>query len=182
MGIVDERIKPEQEEKPIQQANQQPGGQQDDEQPTPEEQEAFTRVETAAMEIIYGDKTSPAILKQLQAGADDPAKVLGDTAMMVFSQIDEKAGGKIPETVLLRGALKVLDLLAELAEESRTLPVDDTIRQQAVHYMLIAAAEMGYISESDIASLQEMISSMPPEEVQGIVQSQQQVYGGAVNG
>lgn len=150
----------------------QPPAPQSDEQATAQEQEAFTRVETAAMEIVYGEQTNPKIAQQLQAGADNPAQVLGETAMMIFAQIDEQSGGKLPETVMLQGALKVLDLLAEFAQESGTLQIDESVQRQSVNYMLMSAAEMGYISENDIPDLQALIESMPEEELQGIVQAQ----------
>lgn len=151
------------------------------EQPTPEEQEAYSRVEAAAMEIVFGEKTSEPILQQLQTGADNPGEVLGETAMMVFSQIDEKSGGKIPESVMLQGALKVLDFLVELGEKAGVFQVDEPVQKMAVQQMLISASEMGYISEQDIGELQAMIESMPEEEVQSIVTEQSQL-GGPPNG
>ena len=145
------------------------------EQTTPEEQEAFEQVTAAAIEIIHNPESKPQIVQMLSQGADNPAQILGQTAMMIFSQIDEQSGGTIPLTVVLQGATQILDTLMELADAEQLFPVDEVLGQKATNEMLIAAGEM---YDFDPAEMQELIESMDPNEVQSIVQKQEQIYGG----
>lgn len=149
-----------------------------EEEATPEEQEAFERIEIAATEMIYNEESKNEIVAQLQASATPPAETLGKIAMMLFSQIDEKAKGKIPEEVVLQGALKVLDLLAELAEASGAMQIDDNVRRDAVNYLLVEAKDLGYISESDVPAIQELIEEMGQEGAMTMAQEQTQMMGG----
>lgn len=126
------------------------------EEPTPEEQEAFDRVEAAATSIIHKDKAvSDNILKMLEAGSDNPPAALARAGLMVFNIVDEKANGNIPEEIILRGAEVTLDLVIELAEATGTMEVSEEIANQAMREMIVQAGEL---YDFDTTQLQEAMA------------------------
>ena len=112
------------------------------EKPTPEEQKAFDKVEIAAKATIYEKKVFQKLTKMLQDGANEPAKTLAKVALMVFSIVDEKSGGRIPETVMLRGAEVTLDLVIKMAEDTGIMQVDEKMAEQALYEMIVQAGEL----------------------------------------
>lgn len=137
-----------------------------------EAQDAFTRVELAAMAMLYDDKTHGDMVKMLQAGAQQPAKTLASVAMTIFNEIDRQSGGKIPERVILPALVEgVLGAVVDMAEKTRALPVDEAVAGKAVQELVVMAAQQFDI---DPAEVQEMVGSVLPEEQQQIVQQQQQ--------
>jgi len=157
-----------------------PGGPDWNQEPTPEEQDAYERIEVASTTILHEKATQGPIIEQLKAGVDDPAQILAQVAMMVYAQIDEKitgSGGSIPEDVKMSSLFQILDNTAELAEITKTFPVDDQVRDQAIQQLLIVAADAGMISEADLPQIQEMMG-----QGQGEAQPMggaQQIAGGA---
>lgn len=112
------------------------------EQPTPEEQAAFDKVEAAATATIHQNKEIFKKLTQmLQAGKDSPEETLARAALLVFGIVDEKSGGQIPETVIMRGAEVCLDLVIKLAEDTGIMEVDDEMALQALRHMVVLAGK-----------------------------------------
>lgn len=158
-----------------QQAQQQEA-QNAEEQPTPEEQEAFTRLELGAKALIYKDKNAfNSIVKMLQTGAENPAQTLAQAAITVFEMVDEKSGGTVPESLILRGAEVCLDLVIKVAEDTGVMQVDENMAAQALQQMLILAGDKyGF----DPAELQGEIEGMDQNMVGQMVAEQEQIAGG----
>jgi hypothetical protein len=76
-------------------------------------EEAFTRVMLAASKILYEKATSDGIIKMLRSGPAGEA--IAQTALFVMKTLYDESQGKIPPQIMLRAALAVVNLLAELA-------------------------------------------------------------------
>lgn len=148
-----------------------------DEQPTPEEQEAFDRVETATIEVVHKKETSDMIVSQLKSAENKP-EVAAQLAAQIFSQIDEKSEGNMPETIILNAAYTTLEMITNMAEEAGIMQVGEAEMSQATQHLLNNLATMGYISEQDLPALQELMQSTPQSEIQQMVQKQRAAFGG----
>jgi hypothetical protein len=105
----------------------------DVEQATPEEQEAFDAFVLVGLGLIYGGgEVKPGILKLLDEDPTDLKKVLGDNpefenfnpvvalagaAVVVVLEIVRK-GENIPDAVILHGGKLILEELANVADEA----------------------------------------------------------------
>ena len=132
-------------------------------EPTPEEQDAFSRVELAAKTIIHKDPESfKKIAGMLESGADTPVETLAQVASMVFGIVDEKSGGKIPEDVILRGAEVTLDLVIKVADDTGAIEVDEETANRALEQMIgMLAEKYGFEAEG----MPENTEGLPPELV-----------------
>jgi hypothetical protein len=139
---------------------------------TPEEQDIYDRIGIGARALAYDEATHENVVKMLKEQAAQPAKALANTAMMLFSEVDQKSGGKIPEDMILRSAEGVLDEVIDLAEKTGTLAVDETIANKALQEMILL---LGDKYDFDPAEIQAEIETMDPAEVQRMVAQQQQV-------
>lgn len=126
---------------------------------TPEEQDAIDRVVTAAGQVIYkDDKSHGSIMNMLKSGKDDPAQTLAQVTATIILQLDEKAGGNIPEEVILPASLEILTLVAELAEKSGAFTAGEDVQGQAVGGMLQIFQDKDLISDEDKAELQQILA------------------------
>ena len=147
------------------------------EEPTPEEQDAFSRVEVAAKMVIHDDpKSFKKIAGMLETGAKTPARTLAKVAWLVFGIVDEKAGGKIPEAVILRGIEVTLDLVIKTAEDIGAMAIDEEMANRALEEVIGMAAEEYGIEEP--AGAPTDTAGMPPELVDQI----SKLGGGQQNG
>jgi hypothetical protein len=144
-------------------------------QATPEEQEQYERVVLAASEVLYNEKTSGPILQMLQEGADDPAQAIGQVAVMVLAQLDDKSNGTIPEMVIVPAAAEIVELVAELGQAQGLFQVDEAILNRAGQVMMIGVGEQYGIDPQEIQALME---SMDPAEVEQM-RAQQDAYANA---
>jgi hypothetical protein len=128
-----------------------------EEEPTPDEQEAFTRVEIAAKKTIHD---SPPVFQKfveiLENGKDAPAKTLARAALLVFQSVDDAAGGDIPEEVIIRGMEVCLDLIIKLAEDTGTMQVDETTANRAMQELVLQGGEL---YEYDTENLREAMAA-----------------------
>ena len=108
---------------------------------TPEDQEAYDRVVMAGIKVLSGKKSNASIMKMLEQQADDPAKALAEAASVIMLQLDDKAGGKIPEGVILPAAAEILEEVAEFAQKSGTFAVEQTVVDQATELMITRLAQ-----------------------------------------
>ena len=158
---------------PVQQAP--PGQQAGGDQATPEEQEAYERVVLAASEVLYEPKTSKPILESLKASADDPAQAIGQVAVMIIQQLDDKSNGTIPEVVIAQAAAEIAEMVAELGHSKGLFEVDEAVINRAGQVMLMGLAEAYDIDPEEIRALME---SMDPAEVEQM-RAQQDSYANA---
>lgn len=155
---------------------QEPAGSEQDEsgeQATQEEQDAFKRVELAAIDILYNEKLNPQFVKMLQDGADTPAATLARVAMQIFGKIDKDSNGTIPEAVVIQGAIQSLEVVRDMVEKLGIFEVNDQVLGRAVQEMITLAADRYDIDEEE---LQELIDEYQGESQQMV--SQQSQYAG----
>jgi hypothetical protein len=139
-----------------------------EEQPTPEEQEAFDRVELAAKKTIH-DKPEAfqKFVEILQGGADQPAKTLAKAALMVFMIVDEAADGNIPEAVIVRGLEVCLDLIIKLAEDTGTMQVDEAVANRAMQELIVQAGEAFDLDTTNLQRTMDQEDGVDPGPQQG---------------
>jgi hypothetical protein len=136
----------------------------------PQMQEAYDKVVMAGMKILFENKkTSKGIVSRLKADKDKPAKALSDTAAILMIQLDQQAGGKIPEEVILPAAIELLEQTSELADSLGLFPIDDAVLNRAGQLMVANLAEQYGTTPEDI---QEMMGSVNEQELQMIEQEQ----------
>ena len=110
-------------------------------QADPKSQEHYEQVVLAGMEIIYADETHPQILTMLQQGADAPAQILAQAASLIVTQIDEQAGGQVPENVILPAASEILFYLVELAVSAGLFEVNEQVIAEAQQLLAMQLAQ-----------------------------------------
>ena len=137
----------------------------------PAEQSAYEKVVLAGMKIMYDDKTRDKVLAPLKLNRDTPAKALAAVAQTLITQIDEQSKGTLPETVILPAAGEILEHLAELAQKSGVLKVDEVVLGKAGQIMVLSLAKHYGATEEDAERL---LASVPPDQIQGMVEQQAQ--------
>ena len=150
---------------------QSPAQGQPGDQATPEEQEAYDRVTSVATLMLHDEQVKPNILEMLQMGVDTPAESLAQTATMLFTLVDEKSNGKIPEDIIGISAIGILELVIELVEEEGVFTVDEKIQGAALQHLIVGMSEL---YGGDPAEAQERVQSMDPQELERIVAQQKQ--------
>jgi len=121
------------------------------EEPTPEEQEMFTKAEVAIKGVIYNDKKSfGAIAKMLEKGKSDPVNTLADAGLMVFQTVDGLAKDGLPEIIIMRSAEVALDYVIKMAEETGIMQVDEATANQAMKALVTKAGEAYGLDVSEI--------------------------------
>jgi len=150
-----------------------------DEQVTPEEQQAFDKVSTAAMSAIFeNEKSHKAIMKSLKGGADQPAKTIAQIVIGLFAKIDKDSGGKMPVSIMYGVVEDIADQVIELAEASGAMVLDEQTKGQIAQELVV---NFGQVYDIPPEELQQLISEYPEEEVQGMVQQQEQIAMGGAN-
>lgn len=129
-----------------------------DDQASPEDDENVERIVIAAQEVLYDDQTHPGIMKMLAAGKDNPAKALSDITLTIIDQLDEQAGGEIPEEAILPAAVELLTLVAELAQKSGTFNADEQVQGESIGHLFAGMEERGWIDEDDKQQIQQMLA------------------------
>jgi len=98
----------------LQQAQQAPS----QEQATPEEQEWYDRVVTAAMRIITEPKSNRQMIAVLERqGYNEDA--IADAAVKIVLTIDAKSEGAIPDAVVVPATQEVVDILIDYLTKLR---------------------------------------------------------------
>lgn len=155
-------VTPEQEEQmPPEQ------GMEQEEAADPGTQKAYDRVMDAFSISIHSEGQTEAIMQALQT--DDPAKMIATLTISILAELDQKSGGKIPSEILIEAAVEGMELIAEIGESAGLYRFDETMQASAMQNLVAIAVERGII---DPAEIEELIASMDPAEVQGIVQQQ----------
>ena len=135
-GILQQNMQAEQEpEMPMEQEPEMQGEQEPETKgnaPSPQSQEAYDRVVAAGMKVLYEDPTHAKIMQMLKAGSDSPEQTLAQVVVLIVSQLDAKAGGKIPRNVIIPAASELIALVAELAQKAGFFQVDDKMIQRAL--------------------------------------------------
>lgn len=138
---------------------------------SPEEQAAYDSVVTHAMNMIYGDRTFPQIMKMIQS-AGDPAEGVAQAAVMILSRIYEssrKQGQPLSDDVLMAAGEEVIGLLFELVEETGLGESDDDAVFKATARALQLWAE-SYPDKMDQEGMRQSMAALPKEELSGIAQ------------
>lgn len=142
------------------------------EQPaTPEEQEQYERVVLAAGEVLYG-QTSDSILEFMQAEAENPPVAIARAAHLILTQLDEKSGGTIPETVILPAAMEIAELCGELAASAGLFEVNEDVLQAAGQNAVYLIGDEYGVEPEEMA---EFLASLPEDEVMAVGQQQAQI-------
>ena len=144
--------------------------QQDETVPTDQEQQDYEKVVLAGVDILSDEKTGPLAMQALQAGQADPAKSLASVTARIFSQIDEKSGGKVPEVVIANAAGEILEQVVEFANKSGVMQIDKPTQDRAAQHLWMEFENMGYDIEPD--DMSSLVQGMSEEELQGLVQEQ----------
>jgi len=136
-------------------------------QATAAEQKNYEKVILAATKAIYDESTHDGIMQMLQGG--EPAESLAKVTTTIMLELDRKSGGKIPEDVILPASAEVLELVAELAQESGTFPVDEAVTGKAMQMVVMELAEQYGINPEE---LNDVVNSISKEELGPMVQQQ----------
>lgn len=120
--------------------------------------EDVERVVLGAKSVLFEDATHDGIVKMLQSGAADPANALARVTTHVITQLDEAAGGKIPDDAILPAAVEILPEVAELAQKSGAFQADDEVMGQAFGKMLQMFEDHGWITDEDKAEMQQILA------------------------
>ena len=159
---AEEQLPPEQQGGEVPPEDQQGEAYNDASEPAPGEQEAYNKVVTAGLNILYANETTQAnVVKQLRAGADDPARSLAQFAVMIVNTLDEKSGGQIPEDVIFPASVEFLEELAELANESGAMKVNQNIVDKASQALVYELSKVYQVSEQEV---EQFMQSVPEED------------------
>jgi len=126
---------------------------------TPEEQESYDKVVMAAETIIFDGEQSGRLVKMLQGGAGNPGEAIGDVTVMLITQMDEQAGGKIPEEVVIPAAFEIMSDVIELGEAAGVLDMNTD-----ADYVSAWQATMGNVLMAYGASQEEIEQLMAEHE------------------
>lgn len=138
---------------------------------TPQEEQAMTSVLNAALKTIYDDASHPRIMAALQKGKR-PDQALASVATSILLEIDRQARGRIPETVILPGAVAIVGMLAEVAQSAGLFEVDDAVLAAAGQQVTLTLMQEYGVNPQDVQAL---VQKIGPEQVRGMVSAQQQI-------
>ena len=180
MGIINEEMEPgegpahEQAEPPVleQQETQQESagmpeadeGAADEDEPTPEESDAYEKGVIAIMRTLYDSGAADDIVASVVKANGDPDSIAKATLQLMKS-IDEATGGQIPETVLAPLATEALTQIVEMVEATG-IEVGGRGIAQALQIMLLDfMTEYG----ADPAQIQQALATVDTEAVGKII-------------
>lgn len=129
--------------------------------------EDVERVVLAAQEVLYDERTHKSIVSMLGAMADEPAKALAKVTTDLLVQLDEEAGGEIPDDAILPAAIQILPEISELAQKSGVFEVNDEVMGQAVGEMFLLMEQQGWVTEEDKAEIQQILAEQEGAQAQG---------------
>jgi hypothetical protein len=201
-GMINSRMGPEKDQLASTQTSPGDGESESDlsNQDTEQASEQQLAIEEAGKTILYDDKSNQAILKNLQGGAEDPYRVVAQTAFMLVVDLDKRSGGKLPEEDLVPAAITIMNEIALIATMSGSveLPgvtmgeyvegasdeenenqgkpiIEEEVQSKLIQNLVVLALENGVISPEQI---QELANDMGDEELQAIIAQQEQIAGG----
>lgn len=87
-----------------------------EEQPTPEEQELFTKAEKALAQVVYGDKASNSILKAVN-GAPDPVEGIGKVSADIIHKMSKKFP-QLDEDIMFALGESAVEQITDLVESA----------------------------------------------------------------
>ena len=132
-------------------------------------QDVYDNVVLAGMKVLFDNKkTNEGIVERLTADKANPAKALSDTAAMLMIQLDQQAGGSIPEEVILPAAIELLEQTSELADSLGLFLIDDAVLNRAGQLMVTNLAEQYGTTPEEV---HELMGTMNEQELQMILAS-----------
>ena len=139
---------------------------------TPEEQAAYTDMVDAATVILFHEKTMPGVLQMLQAESS-PEQAIANVTVHLVTTIDDEAGNKIPDEVILAPVEEIVEQTGELAQENQIFQVDEAVLNGAAQRALLSLGESYGIDQADI---EQFINELDPKMVDDM-RKQQAAYG-----
>lgn len=138
-----------------------------EEQADPRMQDGYDRVMDAFSQAVHNEKQAKMIVESLQG--EDPEQTIASHAINILTVLDEKSGGKIPSELLIAAAVEGAELIAELGERAGFYEFDEAMQARVMQQMMALAVQRGIIDQAEI---EELIASMDPAEVDGMVAQQ----------
>lgn len=108
------------------------GGQQAD----PKSQDAYDKIVTAGLKILYDDATHQQIVAMLKSEAN-PVDKLVHAVMILIEGINDASKDMMPKQVVPAASLELLMLVAELASKLKVIDEKDTQTLQAARDKLL---------------------------------------------
>jgi hypothetical protein len=109
---------------------------------TPEEQAAYDAFVKNGMKVIYDGQTArPDILTRLKQHPDDPVGTIANVTVWLVTMLEtsaEQSGDKVPDDVLLHGAIALMEELAEVSEAAKI----HTYTEQELNAALLKAVDL----------------------------------------
>lgn len=134
------------------------------------EQDAYDKVVLAGIQVMNTDPIHEQIMGMVaDESSGEPAKRLARAASTVVSKLDEDSKGTLPEIVILPAAAEILEHVAEFANSSGALKVDENMMGKAGQFLLTDMADVYGISDADI---QEVMAGVTPEMAEEVVKQQ----------
>lgn len=94
------------------------------------EDKDFDRFMLAVQKVLYDSEASDSLAEDLATSQDIP-KTLADVAYDVFSTVDEKSGGMLPDEAVAAAAIDTLGMIAEMAGKVGKKPSGADLAQAA---------------------------------------------------
>ncbi len=147
---------------------------------TPEEQEAYDRVMSAATQMLYSEQTGPGIMQMLEADADNPVAAVTNVTMTIIGELDDQSNGTLPEEVIPSAVEEIAELSAELMQEAGLANVDNEQTLGRIAQELAAqVADMYDLDENDLMPI---LQGLNPKDAESIRQRQQIIWDGGGEG
>jgi len=166
-GIIEAKMgKPEEQKAPAPQGAK-ASEQGADEQMDPAMKDGYDRVMNAFSQAIHSEEQATMITESLQT--ENPEQIIAGHAINIITVLDEKSGGKIPSGILIPSAVEGAEMIAELGEAAGFYEFDEAMKARVLQHMIALAIERKLIDQAEI---EELIASMDPAEVEGMVAQQ----------
>lgn len=147
-------------------------------QATPKNQEQFDIFIANGVNIIHEQKTTDAILNQIQKNPD-PVDAIAKATLMVITRLEESAianGIKVEDSVKIAGANQLMGEIINITESSGMEPLVEEQRYQAfslaISMYLDRSVKSGKITKEQLAQMSQGAQQTP--EGQEIAQRMQQ--------
>lgn len=178
MGIINEEMEPgegqphEQAEPPMveQQEDQAEAAgmpEADEDEPTPEEEDAYEKGVIAIMRVLYDSGAADGIVDGAVSAGGSP-EAIAKATLALMTSIDEATGGQIPETVLAPLATEALTQIVELVEAAGVEVGGRGIAQALQIMLLDFMTEYG----ADPAQIQQALSTVDTDAIGKLIDQQ----------
>ena len=108
-----------------------------------EEQEKFTRYEMSIKRILHqSPEQFDKVVEMLKNGAENPPQVLAQTALMLFSVLDEAIEQGVEEDMIFPTAEVALDYVIDVAEKLNIFKVSEDLATEALKQLIKQAGAM----------------------------------------